>query len=77
MKSDLQPQDAHAPRDYSDGVEPEQEQVLQVLQAQAPLVQAQEQEQEQALAQEQAQELQGRVVALGRRHSVVVVVLPC
>ena len=49
-------------------MEPVQEQVLQE--------QALVQEQEQAL-QEQAQVLQGRVVALGRRHSVGGVVLPC
>tara|TARA_X000001036_G_scaffold438751_1_gene487472 strand:+ start:2090 stop:2257 length:168 start_codon:yes stop_codon:yes gene_type:complete len=55
-------------------VEPVQEQVLQE-QEQA---QVQVQVQEQALQeQEQAQVLQGRVVALGRRHSVVGVVLPC
>jgi len=53
-------------------VEPVQEQVLQ----EQALVQ--EQEQEQALQEQaQAQVLQGRVVALGRRHSVVGVVLPC
>ena len=72
MKSVRQPGDVHAPQGYSGGVEPVQEQVLQ----EQALVQ--EQEQEQALqGQAQVQALQGRVVALGRRHSVVGVVLPC
>ena len=53
-------------------MEPEPEQVQQELaqvQVQAP--------QERAQVQAQERVLQGRVVALGRRHSVVVGVLPC